>query len=137
MKFSTKVRYGVRAIIDIAMNSKGKPVLVESIANRQNISKKYLENILSTLKISGIVRSIRGAKGGYLLARKPEEITLLAIVKVFEGGLDLVDCLEAPELCEKSSQCVTRAYFGEIGEMVRNKLEKTKLTDLTKAIKMH
>ncbi len=130
MKLSTKVRYGVRALIDIAIHSNGKPVLVESVANRQEISKKYLENLLSSLKVAGIVRSVRGAKGGYLLARKPDDITLEDIVKVFEGELTLVDCLNAPEICNFTKKCPTREVWDELGKLIAKTLRGKSLADL-------
>jgi len=85
MKLSTKVRYGVRAMLDLALYQSGRPVLVKSIAEREDLSKKYLESLLAALKSAGLLRSVRGAKGGYLLARPAEEITMEMIAAALEA----------------------------------------------------
>ena len=110
MKLSTKGRYGLRALIDLAQNSTEEPVSITSIAERQEISERYLEQLMSKLKKSGIVKSIRGAAGGYILARPMEEISVGDILRALEGSLDPVDCAglleegckSAGQLCDES-----------------------------------
>ena len=133
MRLSTKVRYGVRAMIDLANHRDSEPVLVKAISERQGISKKYLESLLAALKAAGLVRSVRGAKGGYKLARPPERITLEEITVALDGPPVLVDCVEDPDTCERSQWCVAKDLWSEITEMLIQKLRSTTLADLAKA----
>lgn len=136
MKLSTKVRYGVRAMIDLANHQNEEPVLVKSISDRQEISKKYLESLLAVLKAAGLVRSVRGAKGGYRLAQTPEGITLEQITNALDGPPILVECLEDPGLCSRSSSCAARELWGEMTAGLQGKLRDTTLADLAdKAVK--
>jgi len=130
MKLSTKVRYGVRAMVDLALHSNGKPVLVQSIAERQEISRKYLENLLVSLKTAGIVRSLRGARGGYVLARPAEDITMEELVIALEGPPTLIDCLEDPAACHRVDFCATRDLWKEMTLSLRSLLKRTTLADL-------
>lgn len=127
MKMSTKGRYGVRLMIDLALHSDQGPVLLREIARRQGISEKYLWNLISPLKTVGLVRSIRGARGGYLLGKKPAEITLKDIMRVLEGPLCLVDCVENPSSCKRSSTCITRDVWCEASQSFINTLESMTL----------
>jgi Rrf2 family protein len=108
MKLSTKGRYGSRALLDLAGKYGKGPIMVKEIADRQDLSEKYLEQILSELRKAGIVISIQGKNGGFQLARPPEKITLLDIVKVLEGGLAPVKCVDDESLCKRSKHCVMR-----------------------------
>ena len=127
MKMSTKGRYGVRLMIDLALHSDEGPVLLRDIARRQGISEKYLWNLINPLKTVGLVRSIRGARGGYLLGKKPAEITLKDIMRVLEGPLCLVDCVENPSSCKRSSTCITRDVWCEASQSFINTLESMTL----------
>lgn len=127
MKMSTKGRYGVRLMIDLALHSDEGPVLLRDIARRQGISEKYLWNLINPLKTVGLVRSIRGARGGYLLGKKPAEITLKDIMRVLEGPLCLVDCVENPSSCKRSSTCITRDVWCEASQSFINTLESMNL----------
>ena len=113
MRMSTKGRYGVRLMIDLALHSGEGPVLLKDIARRQGISEKYLWNLINPLKTVGLVRSLRGARGGYLLAKEPAEISLKDIMSVLEGPLCLVDCVENPSSCKRSPTCITRDVWCE------------------------
>ena len=108
MKISTKGRYALRLMIDLAMNGGGDPISLKDVAKRQGISDKYLEQIISVLNKAGYVRSIRGAQGGYLLKKEPAEYTVGMILRLTEGSLAPVACLDADEnTCENCMDCVT------------------------------
>lgn len=106
----------MRLMIDLALHDGEGPVLLKDIARRQGISEKYLWNLISPLKTVGLVRSIRGAHGGYRLAREPAEISLRDIMRVLEGPLCLVDCVENPSCCERSPTCITRDVWCEASQ---------------------
>jgi len=108
MKLSTKGRYGSRAMLDLAAKYGHGPVMVKDIAVRQELSEKYLEQILSELRKAGMVISVQGKNGGFQLARAPEKITLLDILKVLEGGLAPVHCVEDESVCVRSGKCIMR-----------------------------
>ncbi len=133
MKLSTKVRYGVRAMIDLANHRNSEPVLVKAISERQGISKKYLESLLASLKAAGLVRSVRGAKGGYKLARPPEKISLEEITVALDGPPILVDCIEDPEICDRAQACAARDLWAEMTDALLTKLRTTTLADMAKA----
>jgi Rrf2 family protein len=130
MRLSTKGRYGVRALVDIALNSDGGPVLLRDIAKRQDISAQYLEHLVAPLIRAGILRSIRGAKGGIALAKPPEEITLSRVIEILEGSVAPVECVDNPSLCSRSDTCVTRDVWVEIKAAVVGVLEPLTLKDL-------
>lgn len=126
MKMSTKCRYGTRAVLEIAMcHSKG-PVKRKDIANNQNISDSYLENILISLKNAGIIDTTRGANGGYMLRNDPSETSLLSIMNALEGSLALVDCVEKPSVCHRSDWCSTRVIWKKL-----QKVKEDVLRDIT------
>jgi Rrf2 family protein len=119
MKVSTKGRYGLRAMMDLAAHQgNGKPVFLTDIAKRQNISEKYLEHIFAALKTAGFVTTVRGRKGGFLLTKKPGEITAANIVNTLEGPCTLVDCVSQPGTCTKSEACATRDIWGLVGTKI-------------------
>ncbi len=131
MKLSTKARYGLRAMIDIAENQKGGNVLfVKDIAKRQGISEKYLEHIMIALKAAGLVRSVRGSKGGYALTKGPEQIRVNEILRVFEGSFSLVDCIDNPNLCNRYNFCLVKDLWLEIKNSINSILERKTLNDL-------
>jgi Rrf2 family protein len=127
MKLSTKGRYGVRMMIDLALHNGEEPVLLKDIARRQGISEKYLWNLINPLKTVGFVQSIRGAHGGYKLAKDPADITLKDIMRVLEGPLCLVDCVENPSSCKRSPTCITRDVWCEASQSFINTLESMTL----------
>ncbi len=130
MKLSTKCRYGTRAIMEIAKHYKKDPIKRKEIVKNQNISDSYLENILITLKNSGIIITIRGANGGYLLRRSPSEINLLEIVNALEGSLAPVECLDNAEVCEKTAGCATRVVWGKLRDAKEDVLRNCTVQDL-------
>jgi Rrf2 family transcriptional regulator, cysteine metabolism repressor len=135
MKLSTKARYGLRAILDLAMHTGNRPVLVQSIADRQRLSKKYLENLLTTMKSAGLVQSVRGAKGGYLLAKEPEEITLEDIVTALEGQLEFTDCVREHRVCANVEMCPTHRVWAEMSDVVKKFLRERTLSELIQETK--
>jgi Rrf2 family protein len=130
MKLSTRARYGTRALLDIALNGKDKPVLLKDIARRQEISIMYLEHIITPIIAAGILRSTRGAKGGVWLARPPHEIKLSEVMQLLEGSLAPVQCVDDPKYCRRSPSCITREVWSELKQAMNSVLETTTLQDL-------
>jgi Rrf2 family cysteine metabolism transcriptional repressor len=130
MKLSTRTRYGVRALVDLAMHNDGSPVQLREIAEREEISEKYLEHLMSLLKTASFVRSIRGSKGGYLLAKDAREINLREVVDVLEGSLAPVECVTDAKLCDRAGSCVTRDVWGEVQGVINDVLESITLDEL-------
>ena len=130
MKLSTRSRYGTRLMLDMAEHYDQGPVQLGTIAQRQGISVKYLEQIIIPLKKAHYVESVRGPKGGHVLARPPGEINVGEIVALLEEGADLVDCAEHPEVCERAETCVTRYIWREAAQAMFDKLRDITLADL-------
>ena len=130
MKMSTKARYGTRALLDLAIHGNGSPVLLKDIAQRQQVSLLYLEQLVAPLKAGGLIRSIRGTKGGILLAKSAEEIKLSYVISLLEGPTALVDCVDDANLCSRSGFCVTRDLWGELTMAIDEILESTTLQNL-------
>ena len=132
MKISTKGRYALRLMLDIAEHSEGNtPVSIKDIAKRQEISDKYLEQIISVLNKAGYVRSTRGPQGGYLLKKKPEEYTVGMILRLTEGSLAPVACVEDDaEPCERMTGCATVRVWQEINDAVKAVVDNITLADL-------
>lgn len=131
MKLSTKGRYGVRAMFDLALHQGEGPIPLRDIAARQNISENYLEQLVSTLRNEGLVNSVRGAHGGYLLAKDTEEITLGDIIRALEGPVALSECvgIEGSE-CEQESDCVVKLIWRQVKEEIDGVLDSITLQDL-------
>ena len=131
MKISTRGRYAVRVMLDLASNDTGECIKVKEIASRQGISEKYLEQIISVLNIAGYVQSVRGPQGGYSLQRRPEEYTVGMILRLTEGCLSPVDCV-APDGggCEKGDACVTRILWKKIDDAINEVVDNITLGDL-------
>ena len=132
MKLSTRSRYGTRLMLDMAQHYDHGPLHLSSIAQRQGISAKYLEQIIIPLKRAQLVKSIRGPKGGHILAKPPEAITVGEIVALMEDSMSIVDCSEHPEVCERSETCVTRYIWREAANAMFGKLSAITLADLVK-----
>jgi Rrf2 family protein len=130
MKLSTKGRYGTRALLDLAVHADKNPVLLKDIAKRQEISVKYLDRLFSSLKTAGLVKSIRGAKGGFILNNQPSQITLKQIMEALEGPLELVECVRNKHFCHRANFCVTRELWDELGSAMQRVLKTTTLEDL-------
>ena len=130
MKISTKGRYALRLMVDIAQHGEVGPVSLRDTARRQQLSDKYLEQIVTPLARAGLVRSVRGAGGGYLLTRKPEEYTVGDILRPLEGDLAPVECATDQDFCERSCDCVTVELWQEIHRAVSAVVDSTTLADL-------
>ena len=130
MKLSTKGRYGMRVMLDLALHSSRGPVLLKHIAARQDISLKYLEQLVIPLKRAGLIKSLRGARGGYILNRPPAKIKSLEIIEALEGPLGMVDCVVRPQACTRANICVTRELWEEMHRVVEDLFSSTTLQDL-------
>jgi Rrf2 family protein len=132
MKLSTKGRYGLRAMIDLAVHVNEGQVVLKSIAERQEISENYLEQLFALLKKAKLVKSIRGSQGGYILAESPEKITVGAILRALEGSLAPVDCVLDDEKygCSKSDTCVTHGVWKKINDKINEAVDSITLRDL-------
>ncbi|HVN96604.1 MAG TPA: Rrf2 family transcriptional regulator [Syntrophorhabdaceae bacterium] len=134
MKISTKGRYGLRALIDLSTHgNKGAPVLLSDIARRQGISEKYLEQIAGRLHKSGLVKTVRGRRGGYLLNKPADEIKLSEIIEILEGPINVVDCVGKPGFCEKSAICSARDVWTVLNNRIAETLSQYTLQDIVNA----
>lgn len=130
IRISTKGRYGTRLMLELALNYGNGTMLLKEVAQSQDISVGYLEQIIPNLKAAGLINSSRGAHGGYELARPPEEINLKEIVEALEGPLSLIECIRSPDLCGRSEFCVTRDIWDELTEKLDTTLGSKTLKDL-------
>ncbi|MBB2183121.1 Rrf2 family transcriptional regulator [Lachnospiraceae bacterium MD1] len=131
MKISTKGRYALRLMLDLAVNNTGEYITIKSIAARQEISEKYLEQIISLLNRAGYVRSVRGAQGGYRLAKDPSEYTVGMILRLTEGSLAPIDCLDDElQECNRQSSCVTKFVWKELYDAITSVVDRITLQDL-------
>lgn len=134
MKLGTRTRYSARAMVDLALNYENgnEVVAVKEIAAREQVSPKYLEHLLTSLRAAGLVRSVRGAKGGHTLTRPPDEINLREVYHVFEGVEGFVECTTSPDLCERTDGCVTQEVWAQMYDACMEILESTSLEDLAR-----
>ena len=130
MKLSTKGRYGMRAMLDLAQHYEDGLILAKDVARRQGISERYLEHLFLTLKTAGLIKSVRGAHGGFTLARPPHKIKLMDILSVSEGQIALVDCVADASVCSRSSFCATRDLWTELQSVIGGFLRSQTLQDL-------
>lgn len=132
LKLSTKGRYGVKAMFELALHYGKGPIPLNIIAERQDISEAYLEQLMAGLRKAKLVKSIRGAQGGYMLAQKPSKITIGDIIRVLEGPLAPVDCViqGEPVECEKADKCVTRGIWEKIRDSLSDVLDSITLQDM-------
>lgn len=131
MKLSTKVRYAMRLMLELALHWGKGPIKLELIAERQAIPLKYMRQIAYALETSGLLISLRGPGGGYILSRPPEEISLLQIVKSMGGSLSLVPCIDNPRYCERSKCCAARELWEEASSALKSVFENKTLSDLS------
>lgn len=132
MLVSTKGRYALHLMLDIALHSAGEPVPLRDIAEREKLSDKYLEQLVIPLSRTGLVKSVRGAGGGYLLTRPAEEYTVGEILRVLEGDLAPTSCTEEGHCCENAGQCVSMEIWEQIRAAVDNVVDNVTLADLVK-----
>lgn len=132
MKISTKGRYALRLMLDLAVQGEGSPISIKDIAKRQDISEKYLEQIISMLNKAGYVKSIRGAQGGYILRKPPKEYTVGMILRTTEGSLAPVECVENDGCfeCDRMAGCVTQHIWKRINDAVNDVVDNITLEDL-------
>lgn len=133
MKLSTKGRYGLRAMLDLALNSEhGETVSIQSIAERQNISESYLEQLVRKLRTADLLVSVRGAGGGYQLARPASEISVGDVLRALEGSIEAVSCVSADERlsCEQADLCVTRIVWERVNAAIENAVDGIMLSQL-------
>ncbi len=130
MRLSTRGQYGTRALLDLALHQGEGWILLKDIAQRQQIPLRYLEHLIAPLIAGGILRSIRGAKGGVSLARLPEEVTLSEVIQLLEGSIAPVECINNPGVCSRSELCAPRDIWGELKKAMDGVLESITLQDL-------
>ena len=129
MKLSAKTEYAIRAIFELAKNN-GQPLKLKIIAERQGISIKYLEQLIAALKATGLIRSIRGPKGGYILAKPPKQISIEDIFKTIEGPIATTECLENEDCCPQINNCVIRELWQKLQNAITEMLKSVTLQDL-------
>ncbi len=130
MKLSTRARYGIRALLDLSTNGLKGPVSLKEIADRQEISMSYLEHLINPLVAGGIIRTVRGSKGGIILVKAPGDVKLSQIVDLLEGSTAPVDCVDSPQNCLRSKDCVTREVWFQVKEAIDGVLNSITLQTL-------
>jgi Rrf2 family protein len=131
VRLSTRVRYGVRALIELAKHGRDKPVPLHELAKNQSLSIKYLEQMASSLKIAGLIESVRGPEGGYRLTKKPSELTVWDIYRVLDVDVDITDCLkDVPGCCPREQICVARELWLEVNDTLKRILKSKTLQQL-------
>lgn len=130
MKFSTKTRYGIRAILEIALNKDENGIYQKEIAHNQDISYKYLDQIMNALKVAGLVTKAAGRKSGYVLTREPSKITVYDIHNAFEPGICVIDCLAVNFSCEREKFCSLRGFWGQLNNQIIEYFKSTTIKDL-------
>lgn len=130
MKLSTKGKYGLKAMFELALSSNGEPVSLKYIARKQGISDQYLEQIFSILKKAGLVKSVRGAQGGYYISKKTSEITVADVLRVLEGDMAFTECLLDKDLCENFDSCATKYVWARIKESIEEVTSSISLQDM-------
>lgn len=137
MKLTTRGRYGLRAMVDLSCNKTKEPVPLKTIAKRQDVSESYLEQLISALRKAKLVVSVRGAQGGYVLAKNPKDITVGDVLRALEGPIALVDCvLEGErEKCSRKDICITKSVWEKINENIIKTVDSITLQDICDDIK--
>ena len=134
MIISTRGRYALRVMLDLAQQTTDRYVPLKEIANRQDISEKYLEQIINPLTKSGLVKSYRGAQGGYILTREPKDITIGEVLRILEGSLSPVDCVDNP-MCPNSDTCVSLSIWKKMKEALDDVVDNISLADMAEEYK--
>ncbi|MEO0293327.1 MAG: Rrf2 family transcriptional regulator [candidate division WOR-3 bacterium] len=135
MKLSTKGRYAARAMLELAIGYGDEFLSIKEIAKREEVSERYLENIMNKLTSSGLVISLRGKNGGFRLAKKPREITLAEVINVVEGSLSPTDCVDRPEICKRVRTCVTYEIWQRLKKAMEEILNGITLEDMVQMYK--
>ena len=132
MKFNTKIRYGLRTMIELAMHWMGKGVFQKEISERQEISFKYLDQIIAPLKASGLVENAEERMSGYMLAKEPDKISVYDIYKAFDPELTIIDCLAGEGICKRDRLCAARDFWDKLNKLIVEYLKSTNLKELAK-----
>jgi len=135
MKLSTRTRYGMRAIIELARYEGTRPLQLKLIAERQEISIKYLEQLMGLLRSAGLVRSVRGSKGGYALGRPQDQIKISEVFRCLEGTVTTTECVEDKDVCNRSADCVARELWMEVETAIHQVLDSITLADMVRRTK--
>lgn len=135
MKLPTRTRYGIRAILELADQYDKGPLQLKNIAKHQDISIKYLEQIMTILKAGKLIRSIRGPKGGYILAKAPNQIKLSDVFYCLEGPVATVECVEDESYCARAFDCMARQLWTKVNEAISSVLQSITLKDLVEQAK--
>lgn len=130
MRLSTRTRYGIRAVLELAQEPGKGPLQIKIISKRQDISIKYLEQLMTILKLAGLIRSIRGAKGGYVLAKSANQIKLSDVFNALEGSVAIVECIGNENYCARTADCVARGVWVQVQEAIETVLCSMTLQDL-------
>jgi len=130
MRISTRTRYGMRAMLELAIAYGAGPLQIKVIADRQKISNKYLEQLVGIIKTAGLLRSLRGPHGGYVLTKPPQDIKLSEIFRALEGPVLTVECVENEQACDRYADCITRRLWIEVNDAILNVLTGKTLADL-------
>ena len=130
MKLTTKGRYGLRVMLELAMNRESRPMAVDVISKNQDISPNYIHVLVTALRNAGMVRTVRGPNGGYALGQDPKNITILKIIEVLEGKQSWVECLDDACACPRAPSCAARELWREVIDSVEGLLSSRTLADL-------
>lgn len=130
IRISTKGRYGTRFMLELAKNYNTRPMLLKEVAKLQDISEGYLQHIVDSLKGSGLIRSHRVGHGGYTLSKEPKQITLYEILNTLEGSVNLVECIDTPDVCERSKNCIVRDVWSLVSKSLSKSLKEITLEDM-------
>jgi len=132
LRLSTRGHYGLKAMFDLAQHYGTEPIPLKTVAERQNISENYLEQLIATLRKTGLVKSVRGSQGGYILARDPEKITVGDIIRVMEGPIAPVDCVSEiePAECDQADYCITRSVWARVRDSLAELMDSISLADM-------
>ncbi|MDY6844448.1 MAG: RrF2 family transcriptional regulator [Thermodesulfobacteriota bacterium] len=130
MRMSTRGRYGVRAMVELALNYEKGPLLLKDLAKKQEISPRYLDQLITPLRTAGLVKNIKGAGGGYTLAKHPSQITLGDVLHVLEGSTAFVDCVDDSTLCPRANICAIHDVWGRVKEAVDNIFDSLTLEEM-------
>ncbi len=135
MKLSTRTRYAVRAMIELAQNETSKPLQLKIIAERQDISVKYLEQLMAVLRSAGLIRSVRGSKGGYVLSKAANQVRLSDILHCLEGSVTTVECVEDSQSCVRAAECAARQVWVKVQRAIEEVLQSITLQDVVNMTK--
>ena len=130
MKLSTKGRYGVKAMVELALSYGGKPVSIKNIAEKQKISEYYLEQLFAPLRKANLITSTRGSQGGYMLSKSPKEISIFDIIEILEGPIEISHCLDEGVICDNTDYCATRLLWSRLKKSIDDVTQSTSLQDI-------